>query len=485
MDYKYVVIGGGIAGVTCAETLSLLEPDSKILLVTASKLIKAVSNYQKVSRTLEMFDVEEKDKSFIETECNNVTVIHKTVLEVDSIDHVIRMCDGTSIRYGLLCICTGGKPKIIAEGNPYVLGIRDTESVQTFQKRLKKARRIVVVGNGGIATELVYEIEGSEVIWAIKDKSITSTFMDPGAATFCLPQLNETKMSTDKPLKRRKYTEEGADENVDRNSSTPGGSALGPDWSSHLEMKGAEQISHKVHVEYKVEVSRILTHEEYTTCEKSALNPSQFSSSDCWPVYVELNNGVIYGCDFVVSATGVIPNTYPFRKNNFDIAEDGGIKVNDKMQTSVKDIYAAGDVCNASWEHASHWLQMRLWSQARQMGAYAAKCMVSQSNNEDIPMDFCFEMFAHVTKFFNYKVIILGKFNAQGLGSDHELLLRVTKGEEYVKAVLQDGRLQGAVLIGETDLEETFENLILNQTDLSPFKDNLLDPNIDIEDFFD
>jgi len=58
-------------------------------------------------------------------------------------------------------------------------------------------------------------------------------------------------------------------------------------------------------------------------------------------------------------------------------------------------------------------------------------------------------------------------------------------GEEYVKAVLQDGRLQGAVLIGETDLEETFENLILNQTDLTPFKEHLLEPDVDLEDFFD
>lgn len=31
-----------------------------------------------------------------------------------------------------------------------------------------------------------------------------------------------------------------------------------------------------------------------------------------WPVYVELTNGHIYGCDFVVSATGVTPNTRPF-----------------------------------------------------------------------------------------------------------------------------------------------------------------------------
>ena len=28
-----------------------------------------------------------------------------------------------------------------------------------------------------------------------------------------------------------------------------------------------------------------------------------------------------------------------------------------------------------------------------------------------------------------FQVILLGKFNAQGLGSDHELLLRVTKGK--------------------------------------------------------
>ena len=50
---------------------------------------------------------------------------------------------------------------------------------------------------------------------------------------------------------------------------------------------------------------------------------------------------------------------------------------------------------------------------------------------------------------------------------------------------IRDGRMQGALLVGETDLEETFENLILNQMDLSAFGVDLLDPNIDIEDYFD
>ena len=50
---------------------------------------------------------------------------------------------------------------------------------------------------------------------------------------------------------------------------------------------------------------------------------------------------------------------------------------------------------------------------------------------------------------------------------------------------MKDGRMQGCILVGETDLEETFENLILNQMDLSVYGEDLLDPGIDIEDYFD
>ena len=40
------------------------------------------------------------------------------------------------------------------------------------------------------------------------------------------------------------------------------------------------------------------------------------------------------------------------------------------------------------------------------MGSYAAKCMVGEAQQESTEMDFCFELFAHVTKFFNYKASI-------------------------------------------------------------------------------
>lgn len=50
---------------------------------------------------------------------------------------------------------------------------------------------------------------------------------------------------------------------------------------------------------------------------------------------------------------------------------------------------------------------------------------------------------------------------------------------------MADGRLRGAMLIGDTGLEETFENLILSGTDISHIGVDLLSREIDVEDFFD
>lgn len=63
--------------------------------------------------------------------------------------------------------------------------------------------------------------------------------------------------------------------------------------------------------------------------------------------------------------------------------------------------------------------------------------------------------------------------------------MRYTSNLEYVKFILFEGKLHGALLIGETGLEEVCENLILNQIDLTPFGEDILNPDIDIEDYFD
>lgn len=116
-------------------------------------------------------------------------------------------------------------------------------------------------------------------------------------------------------------------------------------------------------------------------------NPDDFS------ITAELSNGELIKCDFIVSATGVSPRI-SFQCNSvLKQGPDGGIWVDEDMKTSVDSIYAAGDVCYAGWEPSKFWFQMRLWTQARQMGAMAGKSMVAALNKEKIYQDFCFEMF--------------------------------------------------------------------------------------------
>jgi len=152
---KFVVVGGGIAGVTCAEQLAIQFPSEDILLVTASPVIKAVTNFKQVSKVLEEFDVEEQPKTMLENRFPNIKIIESGVKQLKSKEHCILTGDGSQHVYKKLCLCAGAKPKLICEENPYVLGIRDTDSAQEFQKQLTKAQRIMIIGNGGIALELV------------------------------------------------------------------------------------------------------------------------------------------------------------------------------------------------------------------------------------------------------------------------------------------------------------------------------------------
>ncbi|XP_028391789.1 pyridine nucleotide-disulfide oxidoreductase domain-containing protein 1-like [Dendronephthya gigantea] len=484
-SYDFIVVGGGIAGVSCTEYLSSLNIDRTICLISSTDLVKTVCNIRKFARTLEEFEVKEKPLNSLASDCHNVTVVKTTVIGFDHKAHKVLASNNKEYWYKKLCICTGARPNLIVKENEHVLGLRDLQSVEDFQNRLSTARRVVIVGNGGISLELVYELTGCEVIWVIKDDAIGNAYFDKGAAQFFLSSLKQGCSLQEEMSNKNKEScaQNSQDDKMIAEGKSNYGAALGFGWKEELSFRKYstdEKMQKNVTVEYNSEVRNLFTRERF-----KILHGDMFREPG-WNIYLELQSGKIIGCDFVVSATGVMPNVEAFVASaELNVAEDGGLMVDKHMRTNINNVYAAGDVCNASWEHSDYWMQMRLWTQANQMGAYAAKCMTSDMDGSENFMDFCFEMFAHVTSFFGYKVILLGKYNGQGLGSDYEVLLRCTMGQEYVKVVLHHGKIHGALLIGETDLEETLENLILNQMDVSMFGENLLDPNIDIEDYFD
>ncbi|OTF77509.1 pyridine nucleotide-disulfide oxidoreductase domain-containing protein, partial [Euroglyphus maynei] len=295
-----------------------------------------------------------------------------------------------------------------------------------------------------------------------------------------------SKKTTGKPIKRARY---GQIKNVNNSSvKNEFGVALGPDWSRELNLKGVKSRK-KVMIETKVEIVNV-----YHSIDSIPDNISKkIDKNESWNIYVELTNGKIIGCDMIIVAIGVIPNSDVFVGDNnymgLQLAADKGIMVDREMRTNLNDIYAAGDVCTVNWPQSPHWFQMRLWTQARQMGFYAAKCIqwhMNLANSDDPNLYFNFEVFTHVTQFFGFRVILLGLYDGQKIDNDnYKILCRVIPRESYTKVILKNGRMKGCILIGDNNLEETFEFLIYNQIDLTRFGDHLLDDHLDVEDFFD
>ena len=215
---------------------------------------------------------------------------------------------------------------------------------------------------------------------------------------------------------------------------------------------------------------------------------------------LKLSDGSTIEVDAVVAAAGAEPRCDWLPE---DVAPrstlDGGILVDDCMRTVgpyADSIVAVGDACSMESRALRSdvpWFQMRLWSQARQSGSFAARVVAGECDAD--ALGFNFELFTHVTKFFGLKVILLGLYNAQKLeGVPDEDVVTYQREDvdqsdadacRYVRVLLVRGRMLGAVLIGDTDLEETFENLIMDGIDLSRFGPELLDPEFDVEDFFD
>ncbi|KAL3152549.1 hypothetical protein ABBQ32_001576 [Trebouxia sp. C0010 RCD-2024] len=242
------------------------------------------------------------------------------------------------------------------------------------------------------------------------------------------------------------------------------GHAVGPQWALKLaQSPGSSHIT----LEYGVEVITISSnsphqHHAGQNPQHQAAVPEQPTIDNCggpsntwhfdgedrrWPVSVYLSNGKSYGADLVISAIGVQPNTAWLPQEIKRDAIDGGVTVDRLMQSSVPGVYAAGDACTIAWTDKSpQWFQMRLWTQARTQGMFAAHAMAGVT--DEMAFGFNFELFTHVTRFCGMKVVLLGLYNGQGLqGEPAEHMVsysRTTEGVNptFIRVLLLRGRMQ-------------------------------------------
>ncbi|GLI69045.1 hypothetical protein VaNZ11_013587, partial [Volvox africanus] len=662
---RHVVIGAGVAGVSCALELArclqhephrddeprnqgspagvanaafstdqenvLLQPPGfagttsetdEIILVSSSSVIKGVREVARLSQLVEELQlVETPLKEWAAGAGGRLKVVRGAAAGLDLQDRVLQLEGGGALRYDKLCLCTGARPQelqVPGADHPAVMTLRDTDSVQELSHRLRSCRRLLLVGNGGIALELAgellqlrsraplhhphrntpntsapmgptmenTEVQPPELVWVLKHGHVGDAFFDLDAAHFLLHERLQSAAGQDaaqldpappgsSPISTRTVNSDTAPAGIigsgsrleqqledaagGRVGSGLRGHAAGPGWTQELlrglvvahderveneggGTSGCASVSGGVELRRQRDPAQTATSSgggvagiagrgfpnlrlvlEFSSTvsriDTGGTNADAAAHGDCmeeargtegssgtavpasapsppggapWPLHVTLSSGKVYGADLVVCGIGVIPAT-EWLPPALTRAPDGGLAVDRYMRTSDPHVFAAGDCCTADWPDGSPtWFQMRLWTQARLMGTFAAHCMLGRV--DEVASGFNFELFTHVTRFLGTKVVFLGLYNGQRLehepAKDIQLFSRVARaadgsGSTFVRVLMLRGRMQGAVLIGETELEEALENVILDGLDLSAYGPHILDEDFELDHVFD
>ena len=87
---------------------------------------------------------------------------------------------------------------------------------------------------------------------------------------------------------------------------------------------------------------------------------------------VKTGTGKVFDTDFVVLCTGATPNVEIAKDAGIDLGVTGAIKVNEKMETSIKDVYACGDCVEEHLVVSNSKIWLPLGSNANKEGRTAA-----------------------------------------------------------------------------------------------------------------
>lgn len=162
---------------------------------------------------------------------------------------------------------------------------------------------------------------------------------------------------------------------------------------------------------------------------------------------IELSDGDTLRADAVVAGLGITPNVQLAQDAGIEI--DNGIIVNDHLQTSDPDIYAAGDVASFPAPALGRRIRVEHENAAITMGTRAGKCMAGQ----DAPYD--------ELPFFYSDLFDLGYEAVGALDSRLETVEQwVTPFREGVVYYLDGGRVRGVLLWNTWGQVEAARDLI-------------------------
>jgi 3-phenylpropionate/trans-cinnamate dioxygenase ferredoxin reductase subunit len=173
MPQRFVIVGNGIAGTTCAEALKAQEPDSQVALlglepyplynrVALPRFLKGGIPRERVI----MRSIEQHQERGIDL------LLERTATKVDNAAKIVLLDDGRELPYDALMVCTGGRPNAYpAPGADEVrelsYGFQTLDDTDILIEKMIHSQTAAVVGGSFIAYELAegFRHRGLQVHW--------------------------------------------------------------------------------------------------------------------------------------------------------------------------------------------------------------------------------------------------------------------------------------------------------------------------------
>jgi 3-phenylpropionate/trans-cinnamate dioxygenase ferredoxin reductase subunit len=267
-QFRYVVVGGGLAGDAAVRGIRERDPLGAVGLIGAE--LHAPYDRPPLSKGLwrglpESSVFRPGDRRGVEL------LLGRRVIALDAAERVVTDDRGERHGYERLLLATGGVPRRIVGAAPEVVYLRGLDDYRRLRRLVGEASRAVVVGGGFIGSEL--------------------------AAAFVQKRLNVAMVLPEEGLVARVLPRE---------------------------------LSQAVTRDYRWRGVRVETGRRVVRVDRRGRD-----------LVATTDDGLELPADVVVAGLGIVPETRLAEQSG--LAVDDGILVNDRLETSARGVYAAGD----------------------------------------------------------------------------------------------------------------------------------------------
>lgn len=357
--YKYLIIGGGLAGDAATRGIRELDAEGSIGLLSA----EPDPPYMRPNLSKGLWKGRPVEKIWRKTEERGELILGRTVTGLDPQKKSVQDDQGDEYTYDKLLLATGGTPNHLPFGAGDIIYFRDFQDYQHLRKMADEKEHFVVIGGGFIGSEIAAAL-------TMVGKKVTMVFLEDSIAGAVFP------------------------------------SDLAHFLNEYYSQKGVEIIAND-------SVASVQTDGDRLT--------------------VRTGSGRAIHTDGVVAGIGIRPNVELAEMAGLKI--ENGIVVNERLETSRADIYAAGDVVNFFHAALDKRARVEHEDNAVRMGKLAGRNMAGAN-----------ETYTHTPMFYS-DLFELG-YEAVGETSSKMQMVEdwqdgFNKGVVYY---LEEGRVHGVVL---------------------------------------